>query len=172
MNNCCINNYQNKVIDKNYHKLYFKYKKKYIEKKKKIENSKEINNKLFSINFYSKNINQFTNIFQKGSENNLLKDVNDYMFINLKPINVLEKIDLNSSLVFEIDSKIKIFFYFKDDEIIYRLLSPKSDDKNLDLDSLLSKLPKYKIKNDLEKINYLIKDLLKKNLIVKTEFTL
>ena len=143
-----------------------------MKKKKKIENSKEINNKLFSINFYSKNINQFTNIFQKGSENNLLKDVNDYMFINLKPINVLEKIDLNSSLVFEIDSKIKIFFYFKDDEIIYRLLSPKSDDKNLDLDSLLSKLPKYKIKNDLEKINYLIKDLLKKNLIVKTEFTL
>ena len=58
----------------------------------------------------------------------------------------------------------------KENDIIYRLVFDNTDILVMNIETLVEKIPEeYKIKNDVEKVNDLIKHIFKKDLILKTE---
>ena len=149
----------------NYYLKYLKYKKKY-------QQAKEVNDstKIYSLNFESKNKNKFDLLFEKGLGTDLVRDVGEKSFIAFKQLNKLDNFNKNSSLKLDIDNKYKIYFYMKENDIIYRLVFDNTDILVMNIETLVEKIPEeYKIKNDVEKVNDLIKHIFKKDLILKTE---
>ena len=149
----------------NYYLKYLKYKKKYQQTKEIVDSTKT-----YSLNFQSKNKNKFDLIFEKGLGTDLVKDVGEKSFIAFKQLSKLDNFDKNSSLKLDIDNKYKIYFYMKEDNIIYRLVFDSTDILVSDIETLVEKIPEeYEIKNNVEKVNDLIKHIFKKDLLLKTE---
>tara|TARA_B100000524_G_scaffold333128_1_gene220769 strand:- start:2127 stop:2591 length:465 start_codon:yes stop_codon:yes gene_type:complete len=149
----------------NYYLKYLKYKKKYQQIKEDVDSSK-----IYSLNFESKNKNKFDLIFEKGLGTDLVKDVGEKSFIAFKQLNKLDNLDKNNSLKLDIDNKYKIYFYMKNNDIIYRLVFDSNDILVMNIETLEKKIPEeYKIKNDVEKVNDLIKHIFNKDLLLKTE---
>ena len=100
----------------------------------------------------------------------LVKDVGEKSFIAFKQLNKLDNLDKNNSLKLDIDNKYKIYFYMKNNDIIYRLVFDSNDILVMNIETLEKKIPEeYKIKNDVEKVNDLIKHIFNKDLLLKTE---
>jgi hypothetical protein len=149
----------------NYYLKYLKYKKKYQQIKEDVDSSK-----IYSLNFESKKKNKFDLIFEKGLGTDLVKDVGEKSFIAFKQLNKLDNLDKNNSLKLDIDNKYKIYFYMKNNDIIYRLVFDSNDILVMNIETLEKKIPEeYKIKNDVEKVNDLIKHIFNKDLLLKTE---
>ena len=152
----------------NYYLKYLKYKKKYQQTKEIVDS-----NKTYSLNFQPKNKNEFDLIFEKGLGTDLVKDVGEKSFITFKQLSKLDNFDKNSSLKLNIDNKYTIYFYMKEDDIIYRLVFDSTDILVPEIETLVEKIPEeYEIKNNVEKVNDLIKHIFKKNLLLKTEIEL